>query len=155
MEVEDISAPINTAKQTAVPGTETTEEGTATESTHAADDGVAAMETEDSAPTNTAMPNVEVNKISRVRGPSGRVGRVEVHVPTTLLEAVALLQATKSNCGAQMKRNVEYVVQLVPEDMKERVAGVVATAPWNSNSAGPFKKAMMDALKAMGLVPIM
>ena len=54
-----------------------------------------------------------------------------------------------------MKRNVKYVVQLVPEDMKERVAGGVAMAPWKSNSAGPFRKAVMDALKAIGLVPIM
>ena len=85
-----------------------------------------------STPTNIAMPNVEVNRVPRVRGANGRVGGVEVQVPTTLVEAVAVLRSTKTNCGAQVKRNIEYVMQFVPEDMKESLRVVVDTTPYTA-----------------------
>jgi hypothetical protein len=139
------------AKQTAAPSTTTTDEP-ATESADVANGGVAAME--EQALTNIAMPTVEINiAVRRVRGDHGRVGGLQEQVPTTLLAAIQLLVGTKTNCGAQIKRNVEYVMQLVPDHMKEGLIGVVATAPWKSNSAGPLKKVVIDALKAAGLVP--
>ena len=88
-------------KQTAAaPGPTTTEEGPttmsahaahkgATESAHVADEGAIATEGENMS-TQANTPGREVKRVPRVRGANGRVGGVEVQMPTTLDEAVAI-----------------------------------------------------------------